>query len=212
MTMSAFHEVFARFDDAMEAKEPGYKAHRAQVRGERERQWAEHRIAVISKYGSEDAAKAPTPIERAIEYAVEPLRRSVRDGTRAVESLDGWHSSTREAPDSVRRAVEQGWQMPTTILAAKAEYDLWEEREDELRAAWGAARDEGNFLSLACHLRHEIVRGLLETGLRAQSIAEVLIRHRYHLEMGLSAWDIDQAVLTDLEHLALSAAAPERPA
>jgi hypothetical protein len=210
-------EAFARFDDHMEAREPGYKARKAQERAERERQWAEYRIAVLEKYGSEDVARAPTPIERAIEAAVDPLRRSVRVGTHAVESLDGWHDllSAREAPDSVRRAVEQAWQMPTTILAAKAEYDRWEERDDELNAAWGAARGEYIYLPLACSLRHDIIRLLLETGLRAQSIAEVLIRQRHYIEREFSIPEIEQAVLADLERLAtlpppLSAADPCR--
>ena len=202
--MSAFLEAFARFDDAMEAEEPGYKARRAQERRERERQWAEYRFAVIAKYGSEDAAKGPTPIEQTIDAAVEPLRRGVREGTQAVESLDGWHRllSTREAPDRVRRAVEQAWPMPGTISAAKAEYDLWNERDDELAAAWGAGRGDTVLLSLGCHLRREMVLGLLETGLRAQSIADVIIRQRHYLTRDFSMHEVEQAVLADLEHLA----------
>lgn len=203
MTMSVFLEAFAHFDDHMEKQEPGYKARKDQEREARERQWVEYRIGVIEKYGSEDAAKALTPAEQAIEAAVEPLRRSVRDGTHAVESLDGWHRllSTREAPDSVRRAVEQAWPMPGTISAAKAEYDLWNERDDELAAAWGAGRGDTVLLSLGCHLRREMVRGLLETGLRAQSIADVIIRQRYYLTRDFSMHDVEQAVLADLEHL-----------
>ena len=157
---------------------------------------------MISKYGSEDAAKAPTPIERAIEYAVEPLRRGVRDGTRAVESLDGWHSSTREAPDSVRRAVELGWPMPVTILEAKAEDDHWLERDDELAAVWGAERGMSSFLSLACQLRQRLVQNLLGNGLRARSVADALARHRYKLALGMHAEEIEQALLADLEYLA----------
>jgi len=201
--MSAFLDAFARFADAMEAKEPGYKVRRAQERRERERQWGEYRIAVIAKYGSEDAAKEPTPIEQTIDAAVEPLRRGVREGTRAVESLDGWHRllSTREAPDSVRRAVEQAAPMPTTILAAKTEYDLWNERDDELAAAWGAARGEAEYLSLGCYLRRDMVRDLLETGLRAQSIGDVLIRQRHYVERDFTMHEVEQAVLADLEHL-----------
>jgi hypothetical protein len=205
--MSAFLQAFAHFDDHMEAQEPGYKARRAQERAERKRQWAEYRIAVIAKYGSEDAVKAPTPIEQAIEAAVQPLRRSVRDGTRALESLDGWHSSTREAPDSVRRTVEQAWPMPSTILEAKAEDDRWLERDDELAAVWGAERGMNSFLSLACQLRQRLVQNLLGNELRAQSVADALARHRYKLALGMHAEEIEQALLADLEHLAEAEAA-----
>ena len=202
--MSAFLEALLRFDDRMEEREPGYKARQAQERAERERQWAEYRITVIAKYGSEDSAKTLTPIEQAIEAAVAPLRRSMRVGTQAVETLDGWRgcSSMREAPDSVRRAVEAAWPMPSTILEAKAENDRWEERDDELAAVWGAPRGECSFLSLACDLRRDIVQHQLGTGLRAQCVADVLERHRYSLGLGFRADEIDQAVLADLEHLA----------
>jgi hypothetical protein len=47
-----------------------------------------------------------------------------------------------------------------------------------------------------------MVLGLLETGLRAQSVAEVLIRQRHYIASGFSIPEIEQAVLADLEHLA----------
>ena len=53
-------------------------------------------------------------------------------------------------------------------------------------------------------LREHIVRDLLEFGLRATCLADVIVRQRYAVEMGQDGFygPMDEAVLADLEHLA----------
>lgn len=91
--------------------------------------------------------------------------------------------------------------MPSTILEAKAEDDRWLERDDELAAVWDAERGMCSFLPVGCQLRQQLVQNLLGNGLRAQSVADVLARHRYKLALGWHAEEIEQAMLADLEHL-----------
>jgi hypothetical protein len=207
-------DFFSTMDDEIEKKHPGWKAEQAQWRADRARAEVTYRDEVLAKYGSEEAAQAPSPMEKDVEDAVAHLKRKVSkkyaNGIFEVESLDGWTDGSEAAPDHVRRAVEEALPLPVTIQQAKAEYDLWEERDRELEAAYG--RTGGNsYLSIACGLRRTIVCELLETGLRARTITDALARQRYLVMREFSMPEVEKAVLADLEHLAAMAEmAPER--
>lgn len=202
---------FAGYDEWAEKQEPGYKARVRAERAEEERERAAYRAAVISKYGSEEAAKSPVQFEQVVEDAVAHLKRRemkhYANGDFETLTLDGWSHGDSPVPDSVLRAVEGATPLPTTIAGAKAEYDLWCERERELGAAWNSEFSD-NYLSIACILRQDIVRDLMETGLRAQTLNDVIIRQRYVIQDYMA--DGFCAVLADLEHLAgmAPAAAP----
>jgi hypothetical protein len=206
-----FAEMFARVDDEMERKEPGYKANRAAEKAKAEKDWVAYRKMVIREYGSADAAKVPNAMERAIEDAVEHLKREVMykfsNGTFPTESLDGWVGFVgMRAPDHIAAVICAAKPMPTTITEAKAEFDAWEERDRELGAVWGSHDNymsTAPYLSTPCSVRSDIVRDLLHTGLRAQTAAEALIRHKALASLGSQLSDKENAaLLADLEHLA----------
>jgi hypothetical protein len=209
MTSKTQIDLFVDFAEHMENKESGYKARIAREQEAEQRAAAAFRISVIEKYGSEEAAKSSTIIEQAIESAAAPFRKrkykTYANGRFLDDTLDGWIEldGLEEAPDRVRRAVEVAWPMPSTITEAKAEAEMWEERNGELAAVYCNydCRDSSD-LSLACQLRQLIVVELLETKLRATSLADVLTRFRECLEYRDGKDPIEQALLADLEHLA----------
>jgi hypothetical protein len=126
------------FDDYMEKQEPGYKARMAAEQAAKKKEAAAYRKAVIGKYGSEDAAKAPNAMERAVDEAVAPFARKVMhkfsNGTFPCNSLDGWTGDfdKKELPKRLEAAIRAALPLPTTIAEAKAEADAWRERDDEL--------------------------------------------------------------------------------
>lgn len=202
-------DLFAGYDDWMEKQEPGDKERMQIKKAKRAREAAAYRTAVISKYGSEEAAKAPVHFEQAVDGAAAPFRRfemkSYTNGIFETETLDGWDRCSGKkdpgASDHVRHAVEGAIPLPTTIVDAKVEYDLWRERNRELEAVWNDVFGD-NHLSLACTLRQNIIADLIATGLRAQTIDDVIVRHRYLMDYRTHAPDIEQGILADLEHLA----------
>ncbi|MEI4471506.1 helix-turn-helix domain-containing protein [Frigidibacter sp. MR17.24] len=65
--------IFAGFDDWMEAKEPGWKAKQARQRAKREAARLARCRDLLKIYGSEDAVFAETDHERAVREALAPL-------------------------------------------------------------------------------------------------------------------------------------------
>jgi DNA-binding CsgD family transcriptional regulator len=181
-------------------------------RAERARKEAPEREAVISRYGSVDAAI--DPCEREVL-----LRMSVRKwaifhdapNQRWTKSIDGscelW---IREMKPRVRLALSIAYPLPQTVQEAKTEYDYWECRDRELGLVLEDTRDTQ--LDLAARGRREIVLDLLETGLRARTLGEVLIRQRYIVARECSMPEVEQAILADLEHLAAMAERAPAPA
>jgi hypothetical protein len=174
--------MFAGFDDYMEKQEPGYKARMAAEQVAKKKEAAAYRKAVIAKYGSEDAAKAPNAMERAVDEAVAPFARKVMkkfsNGSFPCNSLDGWTGDfdKKELPKRVEAAIRAALPMPTTIAEAKAEVDAWREREDELAAVWEEPEHRGEHLSLGCVARKRLVDDMVDHGLRAGSAADMLTR------------------------------------
>jgi hypothetical protein len=196
---------FRDFADFMEDKEPGYKAEREAERRQQARDQAAFRAALIARYGSEEAALAPTPMERAVDEAVAPFaKEEMRDygnGRFQAKTLDGWWRSFDPAPQHVADAVRGALPLPLTVAAAKAEYDSWRERDRELNAIRGDGGDTE--LSLGCSLREQIVHGMLTHGLRATGARDAIVRWRFIMDSeNVPRAEEMEAVLADLEHLA----------
>ena len=121
---------------------------------------------------------------------------------RWIETIDGQRDPypLDKMKLRVRKALSKAIPLPTNITDAFAEYTMWEKRDREMQLALGSMGDTQ--LDLPAAFRREIVRNLLEVGLRARSIAEVLIRQRHMIDAQMSMPEIDQAVLLDLEGLA----------
>jgi predicted DNA-binding protein (UPF0251 family) len=169
-------------------------------RAERARKEKPQRDAVIEAYGSANAVIAPC--EREIQ-----LRDAVRQWSvprepphqRWTERIGEWDDSISDIPQHVREALSAAYALPTTIEDAAAEYAYWERRDREMGLVLEDTSDTQ--LDLAAYGRKEIVRGLLETGLRAKSLADVLARQRHLVDCEYSMPEADRAVLADLEYL-----------
>jgi hypothetical protein len=156
---------------------------------------------VIARYGSADAAIAPCEREALLRAAVSqwsmpcdaPHQRWTRQIGEWTDRIMG------DMPALVRDALSAAYPLPVTIGEAKAEYDYWERRDREMGLVLEDTSDTQ--LDLAAGGRLEIVRGLIETRLRAQSLADVLVRQRYLVARECSMVEVEQAVLADLEHL-----------
>jgi Homeodomain-like domain len=202
--------------DMMAAASPGMAAWMKGNLEKLARKRADLRARVVTKYGGEEAARQPVPMEQAIEDAAAPFKRrqpkTFANGVFETDTLDGWANMNGEkVPDHVRRAIESAIPVPTSIREAKAEYDFWRERNDELEAV--CSGDGGDtYLSLECALRQTIICDLLETGLRAQTMADVLVRQRYLVTCECDLAEVEQAVMADLEHLAAMAEWATKPA
>lgn len=175
-------------------------------RAERARKEAPEREAVLSRYSSMDAAIAPCEREVLLRMSVRKWA-IYRDwpNQRWIDSIDGYNplSLHYDMPPHVKEALSAAYPLPVTIGEAKSEYDYWERRDRELGLI---LEDTSNTqLDVSAYGRQEIVRGLLETGLRAQSLADVLIRQRYLVDSESVMVEVEQAVLADLEHLAAMA-------
>lgn len=100
-------------------------------RAERERLRAEKRAVLLVEYETEAAVFDDTPLEAALRAACEPLLGpgEIWDG---IYRLDGWGILDGRAtmPESVRRAVSEGWPMPTTVAGAWAEFEAAEKIAD----------------------------------------------------------------------------------
>ena len=159
------------------------------------------RDAVIERYGSVEAALAPCEREVLLRQAVRRWSelRSPPD-QRWTDNIAGWSYAGDDMPPDVRQALATAYPLPASIEDAWTEYSYWRRRGRELELVLG---DMGDFnLDLPACGRQEIVRELLQTGLRAKSIADVLIRQRYTIDYGADGLGIEEAVLADLEHLA----------
>lgn len=171
-----------------------------------ERRRAKLRKAMLAKYGSLEAAKAPSKRERAIDAACAGL---VQKGTYSKvdrkfepDRIDGWHRySDYPLSERVVEIVRLASPFPTTIAQAKAEYDEWIERNQELQIAYDV--DFSNIHpSLPCQIRQLLVIDALEDGIIARTLAELTIRQTLLIDSALPAEVIVPAVLRDLERLA----------
>ncbi len=158
------------------------------------------RIAVLWRYGSLEAATQPTPIERAVDEAVKRFRGGGKAAAQGRHADYPGRNACDRVPKDGDDAVRAAWPLPSTMSEAKGELDLWQEREQDLRAVWLDPWDITR-PSPACGLRWDIVRDLLRTGLRAQTLADVLVRQRWLIDSDMFDMETDDAVLADLEHL-----------
>ena len=197
---------FAGFAEWMEQQEPGYGARMAREAAERRQRQKDELAELLRRYGSMEALEADNAMQAAVEAAVAPYKGKVKhrfaNGVFEIDGLDGWYDGLfiDRAPDRVKAAIVDALPMPSTVTEAKAEYDAWEARDRELGLAWDRLDDTQ--LSLPCRIRCEMVRQMLDTGLRARSLEEVLVRQRHLVERGHHDEAIERAVLADLEHLA----------
>lgn len=203
-------DVFRQMDEEANRKDPGRPARLERAKQDKTARQAAERIEIIARYGSMDAADVGGEIEQKLRTVSDPFRRKVRknysNGTFDIDSLSGWTGydfgeDAKPVPARVLAAIKRCHPLPITIAEAAAEYMHWRARDKELEIVHRYF-DADTMLPLECVIREQTVCDLLQTGLRAQTIEDVLARQRYVIDLGYSAPEIDEAVLADLEHLA----------
>lgn len=126
---------FDGFDDWMEAKEPGWKARRAQEKATRNSRDDQRRTEVLSHYGSEAALFARTEQEALLDAAIASLATwgywTDNDGVehRHAATLDGnkptfW--SIKEITPPIHEAVANAYLWPSSLDAALQEVKAWD--------------------------------------------------------------------------------------
>ncbi len=137
--------------------------------------------------------------------AVKPWRRVCerprQRWTQAISDCDSWiHRWEEKAPAAALSAVAGAYPMPETIPAAKAEYDYWRQRNDELDAfAEGPSGDIG--LDLVAYIRWEMVRRAFEVELISRNLSDLLIRAQYYDAQESLNEDGLKAIWRDIEIL-----------
>jgi hypothetical protein len=171
-------------------------------RAERSRKEKPARDDVLRRHGGIDGVLAWTEKERLLRLAVAPWSVfQPPPHQRWTKSIDG-HEVTTPGPPPARvvRALSDAYPLPRTISEAAGEYGMWQSRDRDVGLAVEAS--DNPQLDLSAEIRRDIVRRLMEVDLRAQSVAEVLIRQRHLVEMDtIGDPDIEKAVLLDLESL-----------
>lgn len=111
---------FAGFDDWMEAREPGWKAAKAERLSERERKRLARCRELLAEFGSEEAVFAETEPERRLRLALEPLEADWH----GLESYGDWISGepTPAMWDAIRRACP----LPPAVSGVWTELEAWE--------------------------------------------------------------------------------------
>lgn len=157
-----------------------------QERQRREARWAStipERDAVIARYGSDDAAQAPTERERLLADATAPLirteRRTFSNGMFTVSTLDGWNGDG-DLPESVRAAVAGAYPLPSSVAEALAEHLWWEARWHDLDLVVGGGCQDFSF-GHAVEARRRVLEELIERdeALPARSAADIRARLQY---------------------------------
>jgi hypothetical protein len=187
---------------------------------------ADKRALLVKSLGGEKAAKRWAdellPEEEAIGKTVEPFKRTewspdcytddgkghlVKTGAMTTNLVGEDENSDCEPlpPSLLRSAIEHAIPLPQSIPETKAEFDFWRERErnmDLIQSAYYRTGD--SCLPWGCDHRKRIIEDMLFRTLRAQTVAELLVRYQACLEThGALQWPgVKEALLADLEHLA----------
>lgn len=202
---------FAGFDDEMERQQPGWKAQRAAEQAEKERQRLERRAALIERYGTEDAVLAPCVLELRMRNALEPWRVPCNPPhERWSKRIEGYEYllGERVSPE-ILAAVDQAFPLPKTFAEAKAEWDYWEQRRDDLEDVLGPDGYGDSGLDACAELRRDLLRPLVEHKLPALTIGELLQRQVYFRDLDvIEKSEILDAIIRDTEALAAQLSHP----
>lgn len=166
-----------------EADEPGTLIRLARERRSQHGRMSAEKAAVIARYGSEDDAIDPTPLERIFVEAAEHLSDPAEDG--GIDPwvpLAGWSLHWHDLPDALRQVVSNALPLPATILDARAEALSWEERKRELALLTDGPGQA--VLSTACAARHRIVEDLWRKDLPARNAADLDARLEFWATRG----------------------------
>jgi DNA-binding CsgD family transcriptional regulator len=166
------------------------------------RTYAPESLEVIRRYGGLEKARSWQPNEQLLRAAVLRWSSRLEGRTQSIAGISLHdYAAGRSVPKRVLSALSTAYPLPATITEAAAEYEYWRRRRRDLQLVADFEMDE--YLDFPCTLRWRIVEELLENGLRANSIAEILLRFRHRDDDGHGISNkVKEGVLKDLEHFA----------
>lgn len=176
-----------------EAEEPGVLIRAARIRRSQVGRMGTERAAIVARYGSLEAAVAPSPIETmfitAAVHLADAASPLVAEGEEALAESDGpwaplagWSVPWHDIPEALAQAVAAACPLPSTIGDARAEALTWEERKRERELlADGPGRTA---LPTACAARHRLVEDAWRRDLPVRSAAEFEARLDYWASRG----------------------------
>jgi hypothetical protein len=176
------------FTDAAGVRWPSRAAYdkvQAAAAARNAKEWAEtepERERVIARYGSRDAALARNAREQKLHDAVAdlltPLEPDSDPPGRWHAKLGGWDRSSFSPPDErVMARIEQAFPLPTTVRAAKEEFEDWKQRSEELEMLMGRPGDCQ--LDLPAYCRAQRVQALYEHELPIRSVDDLHLRLQF---------------------------------
>lgn len=158
-----------------EAQDPGCMIRQTEAEMAEQAKTSDEKRAVIARYGSEQAALGPTPLERMFIDAVADWQRDPDMDPWAP--VDGWSVPWHPIPDELAHTVAVACPMPQTIADARAECLAWENRLAELEVL-GEGPGSAT-LPTACAARHRLVQLEWAAELPVRSLADFHMRLEY---------------------------------
>ena len=198
-----------------EGEEPGMMVRILRHRRDAAAGEGDARARVVARYGSEAAARAPTPLERQFIAAAAFLAEATPDGGEpdSYGPLAGWAVPWHEVPAALRQAVADACPLPVSVVDARDESRVWQERRRELEVL-GEGPGEA-VLPTACAARQRLVEDLWRRDLPVRGAADLAARLEFWVERGGddgSGYGILQRDLAGLAAEAALGAAPVRAA
>lgn len=184
-----------------EAQDPGFLIRQAETAILGASRSNDERRAVIARYGSEQAALGPTPLERMFIDAV--TRWQGQDGD-PWAPIEGWAVPWHPLPDELARIVAAALPMPDSIADAQAECLAWQHRLQELSILGDGPGSA--VLPTACAARHRLVQLQWARGLPVRSLADLQMRMEFWLGHGGDDGAGYTVLAKDLEQLLKSGA------
>ena len=192
--------IFAGFDDWVEAREPGWKAKRAAEKAERERKRLARVAEAVARHGSPEAVLAPCEREQLLHEALWPwIVSAAAPWQRWTQSVDGYASVIDKPSERVRDAVANAYPLPTTFAEAKTENDYWRRRRAEMEDVLGDFGDDG--LDVVCRLRADMVRDLAEHVLPTTTLQDLHARFAMMRDSEIDEPKMEAALFRDLSVL-----------
>lgn len=175
-----------------EAEEPGTLIRVARARRGAAGRMDAERAAIVTRYGSLEAAVSPSPIETmfvaAAAHLADPEPPGVETDAAIVPSDDpwaplaGWSVPWHDVPPALAAAVTTACPLPATVGDARAEALAWEERKRERELlADGPGKAA---LPTACAARHRLVEEAWRRDLPVRNSAEFEARLDYWASRG----------------------------
>lgn len=186
-----------------EAEDPGLLIRIARTRRLEASRHDAARSVLIARYGSLEAAQAPTPVEHLFIEATRDLAEADHDGIADPWSpLAGWLLPWHPMPEALKEAVGRALPLPETITDARDEALSWEIRLNELDQLSDGPGTPA--LPTACAARHILVLDLWRRDLPIRSAAEFEARLDFWAGRGGDDGTGYQILLADLKELAVS--------